>query len=148
MSNNINISSGSKSFQNKIFGRVTKLNKPSFAYEGKIFSDSTFNNQKNIPMLEDNIFYLDNGIPDELLILDYSQALSLGGNNILNLIDSIEIFKSLTETNNSIETRNNSSINRAQYPQQNFFGVGTNTYENNNRCSFGSGFNGCDFNIP
>jgi hypothetical protein len=61
MSNNINISSGSKSFQNKIFGRVTKLTKPSFAYEGKIFSDSTFNNQTIIPLLQNNIYYIDQG---------------------------------------------------------------------------------------
>jgi len=68
MSNNINISSGSKSFQNKIFGRVTKLTKPSFTYEGKIFSDSTFNNQKIVTFIEDNIYYLGHGLPDELII--------------------------------------------------------------------------------
>ena len=68
MPKNINISSGSKSFQNKIFGSIVKLTKPSFAYDGKIFSDSIFNNQRTIPLLEDNIYYFNHGLNDSDII--------------------------------------------------------------------------------
>lgn len=70
MSNNINISSGSRSFQNKIFGSITKLTKPSFAYEGKIFSDTAFNNQKIIPYYKNSRYYIAHGLPDDFSLLD------------------------------------------------------------------------------
>jgi hypothetical protein len=73
MPNNINISSGSRSFQNKIFGSVTQLSKPSFVYDGKIFSDTIFNNQRTIPLLENNIYYINHGLEDSDIIYDITQ---------------------------------------------------------------------------
>jgi hypothetical protein len=87
MSNNINISSGSKSFQNKIFGSVVKLTKPSFAYHGKIFSDTTFNNQKIISILEDNTYYFNHGISDELVVYDEFSISFSGDSDIQSFID-------------------------------------------------------------
>ena len=81
MSNNINISSGSKSSQNKIFGSITKLTKPSFAYEGKIFSDNTFDNQRSIPQLENNIYYFNQGLLTELIFQIESLNIQSGGSS-------------------------------------------------------------------
>jgi hypothetical protein len=72
MPNNINISSGSKSFQNKIFGSIVKLTKPSFAYEGKIFSDSIFDNQRTIPLLENNSYFQNHGLIDFDVLINYN----------------------------------------------------------------------------
>lgn len=105
MSKNINISSGSKSFQNKIFGSIVKLSKPSFAYEGKIFSDSIFDNQRTIPVLEDNIYYANHGLPDEPIIYLYEYAIDL--NLYIQSIINNSMYSSLAgPTTNAVSTRN------------------------------------------
>lgn len=63
MPNNINISSGSD-FSKKKFGSITKLTKPTFVHNGKVFSDHIFNNQQTLPLIEDNIYYTAHGLPD------------------------------------------------------------------------------------
>jgi hypothetical protein len=112
MPNNINISSGSKSFQNKIFGSITKLTKPSFAYEGKIFSDTTFNNQRTIPLLENNLYFQNHGLIDSNILIDYSTYVNF--NDILS--QSINEYEMLVGGNtlNPIAIRNiQSSITSA-----------------------------------
>ena len=102
MPNNINISSGSRSFQNKIFGSITKLTKPSFAYEGKIFSDTTFNNQKTIPLLENSTYYIGHGLPDDFTL--FGTTISFGEDIEIQMLESM--FNILVNyPSNSIETR-------------------------------------------
>lgn len=102
MSNNINISSGSKSFQNKIFGNITQLTKPSFMCSGKIFSDTTFNNQKIIPLLENSTYYIGHGLPDDFTL--FGTTISFGGNTEIQILESI--FNTLVDNSpNSIEIR-------------------------------------------
>jgi hypothetical protein len=72
MYKNINISSGSKSFQNKIFGSIVKLTKPSFVHSGKIFSNTIFNNQKIIPLSENSQYFQNHGLIDSNILIDYS----------------------------------------------------------------------------
>jgi hypothetical protein len=143
MSNNINISSGSKSFQNKIFGRVTKLTKPSFAYEGKIFSDSTFNNQTIIPLLQNNIYYIDQGLPDELIV--YNENYSI---NIETIFNQLSILSSTLVNNSPVGDRNSSAVANSLFgPSLGISSNSSNTYEcelNN----FGFGFSGCDIDTP
>ena len=111
MFNNINISSGSKSFQNKIFGSIVKLTKPSFAYDGKIFSDTTFNNQKIIPLLEDNIYYANHGLPDEPIVYDYEHPIDLTIliQSLSNKNTSPYSILSTIVNNTSVASRNNTS---------------------------------------
>ena len=111
MPKNINISSGSKSFQNKIFGSIVKLSKPSFVYEGKIFSDSTFNNQRTTPVPEDNIYYVNHGLPDEPIIYDYEHPIDLTIliQSLSNKNTSLYSILSTIVNNTSVASRNNIS---------------------------------------
>jgi hypothetical protein len=100
MPKNINISSGSKSFQNKIFGSIVKLTKPSFAYDGKIFSDNIFDNQKTIPLLENNTYYIGHGLPDSDVIYGITQySFSLDNQEIQS--DIVSIMQLLNFANNT-----------------------------------------------
>ncbi len=131
MLNNINISSGSKSFQNKIFGSIVKLTKPSFSYSGKIFSDSTFNNQKTIPLLENNIYYTDHGLLDELLNINYDYQ-----GTTEELIFEIESLSIQGVSVNAVAIRNNGAI--VQSLDLSFSGfsglLDPNTYTDNPQC--------------
>lgn len=70
MSKNIKISSGSD-FSKKKFGLITKLTKPTFVHNGKVFSNNTFKNQRTIPLLENNIYYTNHGLPEDFNIYEY-----------------------------------------------------------------------------
>ena len=72
MSNNINISSGSD-FSKRIFGPITKPQKPAFVHNGSVFSDNIFKNQKISSILQNNTYYIDHGLPDDYVI--YEQIL-------------------------------------------------------------------------
>jgi hypothetical protein len=114
MPNNINISSGSTSFQNKIFGSIVKLTKPSFAYQGKIFSDTSFLNQKIISLLEDDTYYFNHGLPNEIILydLDYPIDVSIELNNL-------SILNTLITSQNSVADRNMQAIFTEFFPPSN-----------------------------
>jgi hypothetical protein len=111
MPRNISISSGTD-FSKKIFGSVSKLRKPAFVHDGKIFSDNTFNNQRTIPLLVDNIYYTEHGLSDELIGYDYNNPISIINNTILNSMNSNEYetysqFAILSDnTGSSVSERN------------------------------------------
>jgi hypothetical protein len=89
---NINISSG-LDFSKKKFGSIVKLTKPSFVYNGKIFSDSIFSNQRTIALLEDNIYYFNHGLVDSDVIYGITQySFSLDNQEIQSDIVSIMQF--------------------------------------------------------
>lgn len=101
MSNNINISSGSRSFQNKIFGSIVKLTNPSFVYAGKIFSDNIFDNEKTIPLLEDDIFYTNHGLPNEIILYDLNYPIDVSIE-----LNNLSILNVIITSNNSVADRN------------------------------------------
>jgi hypothetical protein len=103
MPRNISISSG-KDFTKKIFGSVSKLRKPAFVHDGKIFSDHIFNNQRNIPLLEDNIYFINHGLPDDYQV--YEQILANFNNNpnIQSFRAAMALIQSIG-TNSTIQDR-------------------------------------------
>lgn len=97
MLNNINISSGSRSFQNKIFGSITQLSKPSFLYGNKIVSNILFNNKNQEVLAEENVFYAHHALPNELFGVDLNYSSEFGSG-------SIDIQTLLVTLNNSENT--------------------------------------------
>jgi hypothetical protein len=89
---NINISSGSD-FSKKKFGSIVKLTKPTFVYNGKIFSNNNFRNQRTIPVLENNIYYSNHGLVDSDVIYDITEySFNLDNQQIQSDIVSIMQF--------------------------------------------------------
>ena len=111
MPNNINISSGSNSFQNKIFGSIVKLTKPSFSYSGKIFSDTIFDNQRTIPLLEDNIYYINHGLPNEIILYDLNYAIDVSIE-----LDNLSVLNTLISSQNSVADRNMQAVLNTFFP--------------------------------
>jgi hypothetical protein len=102
MSRNISISSGSD-FTKKIFGSISKLTKPTFVHDGKIFSDTNFKNQRTIPLIEDSLYYIGHGLPDDFSL--FGSTVTFGTDiEIQQMFESI--FSVLADSpSNSIETR-------------------------------------------
>lgn len=91
MPKNIKISSGSD-FSKKIFGPVTKPIKPSFTYEGKVFSDTTFKNQRIIPYYKNETYYIPHGLPDDFTFLNSENSVLFSfneDNQVQNLLYDI-----------------------------------------------------------
>ena len=102
---NINISSGSD-FSKKKFGSIVKLTKPTFVYNGKIFSNNNFRNQRTIPVLENNIYYSNHGLVDSDVIYGITQySFNLNNQQIQSDIVSIMEFLIPPNSTGSVASR-------------------------------------------
>lgn len=103
MPNNINISSGSD-FSKKKFGSITKLTKPTFVHNGKVFSDNIFKNQRTIPLLADDQYFFDHGLLDADILIDYSISVIIDNTLIQQLTNNYNTLS--INSSNSLAIRN------------------------------------------
>lgn len=114
MPNNINISSGSD-FSKKKFGSITKLTKPAFVHNGKVFSDNIFKNQRTIPLLENNTYYVNHGLTDPYTIYEeiigFFNLENYMGMSVSEAEELISFIQSLNNTNSIAQRASLSSAN-------------------------------------